>query len=73
MARLWKRGLVAGGVVILPAVLFIALLKARAQPSPADGDLKTVRGKVETFTTAPRGEVDGAVLDDGTAVHCAPT
>jgi hypothetical protein len=27
---------------------------------------------VKRFTTAPRGEVDGAVLDDGTVIHWPP-
>jgi hypothetical protein len=31
-----------------------------------------VRGRIENFTTAPRGEVDGAVLDDGTWLHWPP-
>jgi hypothetical protein len=40
---------------------------------PADkGDGSTVRGKVQRFTTAPKGEVDGAVLDDGTWLHWPP-
>jgi len=41
--------------------------------APADsGDVSTVRGKVQRFTTAPKGEVDGAVLDDGTWLHWPP-
>ena len=71
MAKHWKRGLTVGGVAILPLVLFLALLEVRAQP-PNEGGLKTVQGKVESFTTAPLGEVDGAVLDDGTVVHWPP-
>jgi hypothetical protein len=35
-------------------------------------DLETVRGTVERLTTAPKGEVDGAKLDDGTVVHWPP-
>src|SRR5205085_1704889 len=42
-----------------------------AQP-PRDGNLETVRGAVQRFTTAPKGEVDGAILDDGTWVHWPP-
>ncbi len=37
-----------------------------------DGAAQTVRGTVQRFTTAPRGEVDGAVLDDGTWLHWPP-
>jgi hypothetical protein len=44
---------------------------AGAQP-PAAGDASTVQGRVERFTTAPKGEVDGAVLDDGTVLHWPP-
>ncbi len=72
MTKPWKRGLAVGGMLILPVVLFLALLEARAQPAPCDADLNTVQGKVESLTTAPRGEVDGAVLDDGTTVHWPP-
>ncbi len=43
----------------------------QAQP-PGDGDVRTVTGKVRNFTTAPKGEVDGAMLDDGTWLHWPP-
>ena len=33
---------------------------------------KTVQGTVRRMTTAPMGEVDGAVLDDGTVLHWPP-
>jgi hypothetical protein len=36
------------------------------------GPAKTVIGRVEQLTTAPKGEVDGAELDDGTVVHWPP-
>ena len=58
--------IVAGGLV-----LFLASVQSKAQPPSAD-DSGTVRGKIERFTTAPRGEVDGAVLDDGTVLHWPP-
>jgi hypothetical protein len=32
----------------------------------------TVRGTVRSLTTAPKGEVDGAILDDGTVLHWPP-
>lgn len=45
------------------------------RPAFADarrGDATEVRGTVQRLTTAPRGEVDGAVLDDGTWLHWPP-
>ncbi len=41
-------------------------------PAPPAAESKTVRGAVKSFTTAPMGEVDGAVLDDGTVIHWPP-
>jgi len=43
-----------------------------ARESRDDGETSTVRATVERFTTAPRGEKDGAVLDDGTWLHWPP-
>jgi len=34
--------------------------------------MRTLEGTIERFTTAPRGEIDGAVLDDGTMIHWPP-
>jgi hypothetical protein len=31
-----------------------------------------VRGNVQRMTTAPRGEIDGSVLDNGTVLHWPP-
>jgi hypothetical protein len=47
---------------------------AAAAPSagPRGGETETARGKVKDFTTAPKGEVDGAMLDDGTWLHWPP-
>jgi hypothetical protein len=50
---------------------FLPWAACQAQP-PRDADTGTVRGKVEQFTTAPGGETDGAVLDDGTWLHWPP-
>lgn len=36
------------------------------------GKTETVRGAVERLTTAPKGETDGAILDDGTFIHWPP-
>jgi len=41
-------------------------------PPPPGGDLQTVRGTVQRLTTAPMGETDGAVLEDGTVLHWPP-
>jgi hypothetical protein len=49
-----------------------AAARVGAGPGPRAGEARTVRGKVERFTTAPRGEVDGAMLDDGTWLHWPP-
>jgi hypothetical protein len=49
--------------------------KRRKGPPPPPrrtAEMKTVRGKVERMTTAPKGEIDGAVLDDGTVLHWPP-
>ena len=59
--------LVAGCLLLL-----LAFADSKAQSSGA-GDTSTVRERhVERFTTAPRGEKDGAVLDDGTWLHWPP-
>ncbi|WP_422931998.1 hypothetical protein [Singulisphaera sp. PoT] len=39
---------------------------------PRFGPAKSVQGRVESLTTAPMGEVDGATLEDGTLVHWPP-
>jgi hypothetical protein len=46
-------------------------LKGPPSPTP-DTTFLTVRGTVKEFTTAPRGEVDGALLEDGTRLHWPP-
>jgi hypothetical protein len=44
----------------------------RPRPGRELGESRTVRGAIDRFTTAPRGEVDGAVLGDGTVIHWPP-
>src|SRR5947199_192357 len=67
-AGAWTRlGLFGIGVGLLLA----AWATSRAE-APTDGTTATVRGTVQSFTTAPKGEVDGAVLDDGTVIHWPP-
>jgi hypothetical protein len=36
------------------------------------GESKTAQGTVHRLTTAPLGEIDGEVLDDGTVIHWPP-
>jgi hypothetical protein len=36
------------------------------------GETNTAQGRVRSFTTAPMGETDGLILDDGTVVHWPP-
>ena len=45
--------------------------EGRAQP-PGLGEARTAQGKVQSLTSAPMGEIDGAVLDDGTVIHWPP-
>lgn len=52
-------------------VLWAASSDVNAQ-GPRDGEARTVRGTIESMTTAPKGEIDGAVLDDGTVLHWPP-
>jgi hypothetical protein len=65
-----------GRVILGLTVLIVGGLGAAdAKPPPPDpraGETETVRGKVKEFTTAPKGEVDGAMLDDGTWLHWPP-
>lgn len=57
---------VAGGALALVGS------EASAKDRPGRSEMKTVEGTVESMTTAPRGEIDGAVLDDGTVLHWPP-
>ena len=63
-----------GGLAALAvgmALLVLTYGESKAQP-PSAGEVSTVRGTLDRFTTAPMGEVDGAVLDDGTWLHWPP-
>lgn len=44
----------------------------RGPMDPIDRPAKDVSGVVRSLTTAPKGEVDGAILDDGTVLHWPP-
>ena len=53
-------------------LLLLAQAGAGGAQPPKDGQTRTVRGVVERFTTAPKGEVDGCALDDRTWIHWPP-
>lgn len=54
------------------ALLLLALWQQIEAQPPGAGKAQTLRGVVERFTTAKKGEVDGCLLDDGTWVHWPP-
>ena len=58
---------------MLPALGLAMLLPvyAAAQPPVGRND-QAMQGEIESFTTAPRGEVDGAVFTDGKTIHWPP-
>jgi hypothetical protein len=41
-------------------------------PNPSDRQPMSAAGTIKVLTHAPRGEIDGAVLDNGTIVHVPP-
>lgn len=52
----------------LPLVILCGLLLGQQSAAQAE----TIRGTVRSLTTAPKGETDGAVLDNGTVLHWPP-
>jgi hypothetical protein len=62
---------IAAVCAITALVLTRADSNSIAQP-PDGGATRTVQGTVRGSTTAPMGEIDGAVLEDGTVVHWPP-
>jgi hypothetical protein len=66
MSSIWAKPLAA----TLMATL-LGWITVQAEP-PDRGEMKTVRGKVVRFTTAPKGEIDGAVLEDDIVIHWPP-
>jgi hypothetical protein len=66
-----RSGLLLLGSLAAAGVLCFALVETRAQP-PGNEPTTEVRSKVQRMTTAPRGEVDGAVLENGTWLHWPP-
>lgn len=72
--RKWQKewmGWVTGAWIMPCLALWGASSDLRAQ-GPRDGEARTVRGTIESMTTAPKGEIDGAVLEDGTVLHWPP-
>jgi hypothetical protein len=61
----------ASAFAVTALALSVAGPDANAQP-PDRGATKTVQGTVRRSTTAPMGEIDGAVLEDGTVIHWPP-
>jgi hypothetical protein len=60
------------GLGLLATVgLLVASGRGMAQPR-REGETRTVTGTVRNQTTAPRGEIDGAVLEDGMVIHWPP-
>jgi hypothetical protein len=70
--RRWNPSrLILGLALVLVAGIHAGRVTAQPPP-PRDEESKTVRGTVREFTTAPKGEVDGMILSDGTEVHWPP-
>jgi hypothetical protein len=61
----------AASFAVTALALCFADSEGKAQP-PDRGATKTVQGTVRRSTTAPKGEIDGAVLEDGTVIHWPP-
>jgi hypothetical protein len=71
-AGTWRRWTWLVSVAAFVSLVF-SVVQASAQPAAQGGDRgQVVRGTVQRFTTAKKGEVDGVVLDDGTLVHWPP-
>jgi hypothetical protein len=58
-------------VVAVGSILYQGWNPLQAQPQPAAQSTE-VRGTVQSMTTAPRGEIDGATLDSGASLHWPP-
>jgi hypothetical protein len=62
----------SAGVAFIAAAALVLLLGVEIKAQPVAGEPQTMQGTVRSLTTAPRGEVDGAVLEDGTVIHWPP-
>jgi hypothetical protein len=58
--------------VAMPSAAFLLGSGDLPAQGPRAADSRTARGTVQSMTTAPKGEIDGAVLDDGTVLHWPP-
>ncbi len=67
----WKGN---GRTILLETLLAMGATVAFTSELKAQGrdDSRTARGTVERLNTAPKGEIDGAILDDGTFLHWPP-
>src|ERR1700678_1571992 len=61
----------AATLAITALAVFFANSDGNAQHTDR-GATNTVQGTVRRSTTAPMGQIDGAVLDDGTLIHWPP-
>jgi hypothetical protein len=68
--RRWPIGLGLTAVALAGLAGSYAIARPPRDAGPAEG--RSATGTIERFTTAPRGELDGAVLSDGTLVHWPP-
>lgn len=67
------RKLLLGSVTGLVALGAVGGLVAQGAPPPHDpATLPETKGVVERYSLAPRGEVDGLILKDGTQIHVPP-
>jgi hypothetical protein len=65
----WPR--TAASFAVTALALCFAGSEGKTQP-PDRGATKTVQGTVQQLTRAPKGEIDGAILDNGTEIHWPP-
>jgi hypothetical protein len=82
MRSQWKAALVGGSAMVALSADALAqtpLQSPANQPSPGGQaplydpqQLPTQRGQVQQFTLAPRGDIDGLILTDGTEVNTPP-
>jgi hypothetical protein len=65
----WTSGFATLAAVALALDIILSVGRAQA---PGLGESRIVQRTVRSLTTAPRGEIDGAILDDGTVIHWPP-
>jgi hypothetical protein len=71
MRKLFTGGLVALLVTAL-AVPVATAAKKKPKPPPRAPETRTISGTITGYHTAPRGEVDGFLLDNGVEVKFPP-